>query len=362
MLEVKQKTEVTGSLSADTNLFVAADSDSPFLLLEDEYREHASAATFCGFSSTGQYVASLDVDGIVKVWQWSPQPATMATVMSKSAFLSLAWVPKSDRWLLLGNKTGSIRLFDVKESKTFREVMVQPNSQAQYCRVTDVQCNPCLSQFVCASSEVCPFLNTQTSVSGTLTQWDLRTLKLERSLTLDPNTSVTCSCFSADGQLLITGCSDGWIRIFDCNSQKPVKKWAAHDGPVHTIQCHASGSVYSMAADGKLCEWSVFRPGQQLNVLKVTPRILTLDAQGSTRGRLFALDAEGQHLLTYSGRQGVIYKAGSSQLQPIMQLKKHMSPVVSVDWSPSPDTRVCLTGGVDGRLKISTLLKNDGQQ
>ena len=35
--------------SADTDLVMPVDGDSPFLLLEDEYREHSSAAAFCRF-------------------------------------------------------------------------------------------------------------------------------------------------------------------------------------------------------------------------------------------------------------------------------------------------------------------------
>ncbi|XP_005100741.1 WD repeat-containing protein 91 [Aplysia californica] len=354
-----------GSFSVETDLLVAADCDSPFLLLEDEYREHGSTASFCRFSVTGQYIASLDVDGIVKVWMWSPQPATQATIMSKSAFLSLSWVSKSDRWLLLGNKTGSIRLFDVKESKTFREVMVQPDAPANCMRVTDLSTNPSSSQFVCATSDHCPFLSDPSSLSGRLLQWDLRTLKLERALMVESSTTnaITCSCYSRDGQTLATGGADGWVRLYDANQQKAVKKWQAHEGPIHSVQFHASGSVYSMAADGKLSEWSMARPGQLLNSLKVGQRNLTLVSPGSTRGRLFALDVEGQHLLTYSGRRGAIYKgSGSSALQCIMELKNHMSPVITVDWSPSQDTRVCLTSSVDGKIKISTLLQNDGKQ
>ena len=36
------------------------------LLLQEEYGEHHSAISYCKFSMSGQYISSLDVDGIVK--------------------------------------------------------------------------------------------------------------------------------------------------------------------------------------------------------------------------------------------------------------------------------------------------------
>uniref|UniRef100_A0A0B7AEI3 WD repeat-containing protein 91 n=1 Tax=Arion vulgaris TaxID=1028688 RepID=A0A0B7AEI3_9EUPU len=347
------------SLDVDSNIPLANDADSPFLLLEDEYIEHSSAASYCRFSLTGQHVASLDVDGVVKVWMWSPQPATTATVMSRSAFLSLAWASKSDRWLLLGNKAGTIRLFDVKESKTYREVLVNSDNPANCMRVTDLSTSPSSMQFVCATSDLCPFTSDISTVSGRLLQWDLRTLKLERALLVDSTvcTAVTCSSYSQSGHLLLTGGADGSIRIYDSNQQKPVLKWQAHDLPIHTVHFQGDKSVYSMSADGKLHEWSLNRPGQLLNTLSTGARDLGKVNSGSSRGRLFSLDMDNHYLLTYLGRKGAIYKvSGVTNPTCVMELKPHQSPVVTVDWSPSLDTRVCLTSSADGKVKISTLL------
>ncbi|XP_059171646.1 WD repeat-containing protein 91-like [Physella acuta] len=338
---------------------IAADADSPFLLLEDEYTEHSSAATFCRFSLTGQYVASLDVDGIVKVWMWSPQPATTATVMSKSAFLSLAWASKSDRWLLLGNKTGTIRLFDVKESKTYREVHVHPDNPANCMNVLDLSTSPSSVQFVSATSDHCPFTSDLSTVTGRLLQWDLRTLKVERMLQVESTVCnvITSSAYSQSGHLLLTGGADGSIRIYDASNTKPVLKWQGHDAPVHTVQFHGEKSVYTMSADGELREWSLPKPGQLISSLHCGPRDLGKVNSGGCRGRLFSLDLDQHYLLTYTGKKGSIFKItdGASPTS-VMELKSHQSPVVTVDWSPSLDTRVCLTGSSDAKIKISTLL------
>ena len=39
-----------------------------------------------------------------------------------------------------------------------------------------------------------------------------------------------------------------------------------------------------------------------------------------------------------------------------MSVGGHKAPVVSVDWSTSIDCRMCLTGSMDGKVQVSTLL------
>ncbi|KAK0044148.1 WD repeat-containing protein 91 [Biomphalaria pfeifferi] len=359
--EVPNAASALEAVSDQDDTAYVTDSDCPFLLLEvDEYIEHSSAAAFCRFSLSGQYVASLDVDGIVKVWMWSPQPATIATVMSKSAFLSLAWASKSDRWLLLGNKTGSLRLFDLKDSKAHKEVLVSPDNPANCMRVTDLSISPSSSQFACVTADYCPFSTSLNNVSGRLFLWDLRSLKMERMLPVESVlcNAITCSSYSRNSQTLLTGGADGTLRLYDVHSQKPVIKWPGHDSPIHTVHFHGDKSVYSMSADGKLYEWNLSCPGQVINSLNCGTREFLANKPGSCRGRLFALDTDyDQYLLTYNGRRGSIYKILDASCPTLaMDLKLHQSPVVSVDWSSSQGTRVCLTSSADAKIKISTLL------
>ncbi|KAK3782253.1 hypothetical protein RRG08_048710 [Elysia crispata] len=338
----------------------APDPNSPFLSLEDEYSEHTSAVSFCRFSLSGQYVASLDVDGIVKVWIWSPQPATTATVMSKSAFLSLAWAGKSDRWLLLGNKTGTIRLFDVKESKTYREVTVNSDNETNCLRVTDLSSSPSGQQFVCATADHCPFSSDIATVSGKLLLWDLRSLKLERTLVVDSPVcnAITCSSYNQTGHLLLTGGADGFVRIYDVVSQqRPIVKWQAHRSPIYSTVFNGDKSVLTIGAHGKLCEWSLAKPGQPLTSITTNRAEVPKFYNGSPRTCLFSLDKENQYLLTCNGHRGFIYKMSTSPPSQVMALKSHPSPVVTAEWSPSPSTRVCLTGSADGKIRILTLLE-----
>lgn len=73
------------------------------------------------------------------------------------------------------------------------------------------------------------------------------------------------------------------------------------------------------------------------------------------RGRLFAFDSEGQHVLTCSSSGGVIYRADAG-LESVLSLGGHKAPVVTVDWCSAMDCGTCLTASMDGKIKLSTLL------
>ncbi|XP_060072966.1 WD repeat-containing protein 91-like [Ylistrum balloti] len=344
----------------------------PFLpLSQEEYCEHRAALSYCRFSNTGQYIASVDVDGVVKVWTWSPQPTTAATVMSKSAFLSLEWASKSDRWLLLGNRSGNIRLFDVKEMKSFYEA----TADASYPRVINLCASPAGGSFVCSASvnrarsgsssgESGP--SPSISKVGKLTLWDLRTMKVNKQLPIDPGPmAVNCCAFNHNGQLLLTGAADGLIRMYDIQQCRCISQWEAHSGEVLSLQfSNDETTCYSMGSDSKFLQWSVHKPGLQQQELPIHPGAsLPFLASGLwggkeiPKGRLFSFDGEGQYVLTCDKNKGLIYKVNGG-LSKTLDLSGHKSNLTTVDWSPGIDTKVCLTGAMDGKVNIYTLLSH----
>ncbi|XP_064600272.1 WD repeat-containing protein 91-like isoform X2 [Liolophura sinensis] len=343
-------------------------TECPFLLLsQEEYSEHHSTISNCSFSITGQYIVSSDVDGVVKVWTWSPQPVTRATIMSKSSFLSLSWTSKTDRLLLLGNKSGNVKLFDVKDIKTICDVSMDP----AYPRVISLCCNPAGSQFVCSASADKSKSSSAGEVSsgrvGRLSVWELKSMKMNGTLPIGPSpSSVNCTCYNHNGQLLLTGAEDGSIRLFDMRQLSCLAQWSAHEGEVLSVQFSSDEtSCFSMGGDGKFMQWSINNQGRRLADLAVhpgacpvLPSALPNSSSELPRGKLFSFDSEGKYVLTCGRLGGTIYQHTNNMygLAKIMELKGHRSGVTTVDWSPSVDTRVCLTGAMDGKVKVSTLL------
>ncbi|XP_064631219.1 WD repeat-containing protein 91-like [Lineus longissimus] len=348
----------------------SAETELPFLLLsQEEYNEHHSSILHCRFSESGKVIASLDVDGIVKIWSLDPSPATMATIMSKSPLMCFEWASKMDRFLLLGNKTSKLRLFDIKEKKNLIEV----TADSAYPRISALAYSPSGTQFACAASGRGRGGNNGVETGprlGRMSLWDLKTMKMDREIPMSPNpVAINCMAFNHNGHLLIAGGVDGMIGLFDVQKSECISTWGAHIGEVYSVQFSPDEmSCYSMGGDGKLIEWSIHKTG-----IKIADWAVHSGAAGpfvmqkpegykqmqTPRGKLFAFDAEGQHILTCAQTGGQMYaldrKLGA---QKMMLLRGHKAPVVTCDWSTAIDCRTCLTGAMDGNVVVSTLLRH----
>ncbi|XP_072518426.1 WD repeat-containing protein 91 [Salminus brasiliensis] len=348
--------------------------EQPFIKLsQEEYGEHHSSIMHCRVDCSGRRVASLDVDGVVKVWSFNPIMQTKATIMSKSPLLSLEWATKPDRLLLLGSGVGTVRLYDTEAKKNLYEMSIDD----AHPRILSLACSPSGTSFVCsaAANMSRPGSITETMpraslpVSGQLLLWDTKTVKQQLQFALEPGpVAVNCTAFNHNGNLLVTGAADGRIRLFDMQRYESVMSWKAHDGEVYSVEfSYDENTVFSIGEDGKFIQWNIHRSG-----VKQSEYSLSQDAVGPfvlsgysgykqvqvPRGRLFAFDSEGQHVLTCSSSGGLIYRLnkGETGLESVLSLGGHKAPVVTVDWCSAVDCGTCLTASMDGKIKLSTLL------
>ncbi|XP_030598319.1 WD repeat-containing protein 91 [Archocentrus centrarchus] len=358
--------------SLNSRSWGAGVEEQPFIKLsQEEYGEHHSSIMHCRVDCSGRRVASLDVDGVIKVWSFNPIMQTKATIMSKSPLLSLEWATKPDRLLLLGSGVGTVRLYDTDAKKNLYEM----NIDEAHPRILSLACSPSGSSFVCSaaapgrsgSAESAPRLPIP--VSGQLLLWDTKTVKQQLQFSLEPEpVAINCTAFNHNGNLLVTGAADGVIRLFDMQQYESAMSWRAHDGEVYSVEfSYDENTVFSIGEDGKFIQWNIHRCG-----VKQSEQILPQDATGPfvlsgysgykqvqvPRGRLFTFDSEGQHVLTCSSSGGLIYRLanGESALERVLSLGGHKAPVVTVDWCSAVDCGTCLTASMDGKIKLSTLL------
>ncbi|XP_036972606.1 WD repeat-containing protein 91 [Acanthopagrus latus] len=347
-------------------------AEQPFIKLsQEEYGEHHSSIMHCRVDCSGRRVASLDVDGVIKVWSFNPIMQTKATIMSKSPLLSLEWATKPDRLLLLGSGVGTVRLYDTDAKKNLYEM----NIDETHPRILSLACSPSGSSFVCSaaalsgsgSSDSVPRLPFP--VSGQLLLWDTKTVKQQLQFSLEPEpVAINCTAFNHNGNLLVTGAADGVIRLFDMQRYESAMSWRAHDGEVYSVEfSYDENTVFSIGEDGKFIQWNIHRCG-----VKQSEQVLPQDATGPfvlsgysgykqvqvPRGRLFAFDSEGQHVLTCSSTGGLVSRltGGEQALESVLSLGGHKAPVVTVDWCSAVDCGTCLTASMDGKIKLSTLL------
>jgi WD40 repeat protein len=120
----------------------------------------------------------------------------------------------------------------------------------------------------------------------------------------------------------------------------------------------------------QLTQWSLHHIGQRVADLPISPeaanplRGTSFDEKARVcesipvpRGRLFAFDSEGQHLLTCGSDHGLVSKIANNTLYSAMTLGGHLAPVVAVDWSTAMHCGACLTGSLDSTVRVTTLLK-----
>ncbi|XP_046311065.1 WD repeat-containing protein 91 isoform X3 [Marmota monax] len=351
--------------------------EQPFIVLgQEEYGEHHSSIMHCRVDCSGRRVASLDVDGVIKVWSFNPIMQTKASSISKSPLLSLEWATKRDRLLLLGSGVGTVRLYDTEAKKNLCEININDDMP----RILSLACSPNGASFVCSAAA--PSLTSQVDslapdigskgmnqVPGKLLLWDTKSMKQQLQFSLDPEPiAVNCTAFNHNGNLLVTGAADGVIRLFDMQQHECAMSWRAHCGEVCSVEFSCDeNAVYSIGEDGKFIQWNIHKSG-----LKVSEYSLPSDATGPfvlsgysgykqvqvPRGRLFAFDSEGNYMLTCSATGGVIYKLGGDEkvLESCLSLGGHRAPVVTVDWSTAMDCGTCLTASMDGKIKLTTLL------
>ncbi|KAK6492910.1 WD repeat-containing protein 91-like [Huso huso] len=348
--------------------------EQPFIKLsQEEYSEHHSSIMHCRVDCSGRRVASLDVDGVIKVWSFNPLMQTKATIMSKSPLLSLEWATKPDRLLLLGSGVGTVRLYDTEAKKNLYEMMIDD----VHPRILSLACSPSGTSFVCSAAAHNLRSGTLSesgaqglsAVPGQLLLWDTKTVKQQLQFSLEPGPiAINCTAFNHNGNLLVTGAADGIIRLFDMQRYESAMSWKAHDGEVYSVEfSYDENTVFSIGEDGKFIEWNIHRSG-----VKQSEYSLPSDATGPfvlsgysgykqvqvPRGRLFAFDSEGNYVLTCSSNGGLIYRLneGEKGLESVLPLGGHKAPVVTVDWCTAMDCGTCLTASMDGKIKLSTLL------
>ncbi|XP_065828385.1 WD repeat-containing protein 91-like isoform X2 [Oscarella lobularis] len=368
-----------GAMLADS------DDDQPFLVLgQDFYEEHCGHVTHCCFSSTGSLIASADTEGIVKIWSFAPIQ-TKATVTTSAEVLSLNWANRIDRMLFIGTGNGLIRLFDIESKRIYCEIESEP----QYPRIVSLTSSPngqyliygCASKYPSppppssppsAQNPISPGKSIRTKLLsksdyfGALVCWDIKAMKEERNLTLDPGpTAINCASFNHNGNLLVTGAADGMIRLYDMTQWDVLMGWQGHIGEVYAVEFSCDETtVFSAGEDGKFLQWSLHHIGQRIADLSLPLEATNpLQAAGYTgtdtipRGRLFAFDSEGQYFITCGPSNGLVYKLEDASLEVAMSLGGHSQPVVAVDWSTATHCGACLTGSLDGTVRVTTLLK-----
>jgi len=343
----------------------------PFLLLsQEDYHEHPSSITHVRFSPTGSQVASVDVDGVVKVWS-SRAATTRATIMSKAVTTCVDWVPTGDRLLLHGNRAAGVKLFDLKDNKSVSEVSLD----SAFPRVNCISCDPKATVFLVSStsrgrvSSSTSAEQTSTTRSGNIQLIDIRTFNKVQDLIVKGGPAhINCLKWDAAGKKCLAGRSDGIISLYDLQKKDCVAQWQAHTGDIHTVEFSKDEQhCFSMGSGGPSCitQWTLNGEKQAelyLHPGAGGPFVLSgfggLKQVHTPKGGLFSFDSGKNFCLTCKMNGALLYKIETDPCiaKAQMLIGGHKTPVVTIDWSSVGDCSIAATASMDGTIKISTLL------
>ncbi|KAJ4462422.1 hypothetical protein PAPYR_1057 [Paratrimastix pyriformis] len=100
---------------------------------------------------------------------------------------------------------------------------------------------------------------------GRLGLFDLRTRRCVAALRLEPAPAVVlCLRFNHNGTLLLTGGSDGYLRLYDTTVASQLMGWRPHTGPVRAICFTADETAaLSLGDDGQVLQSTLHQVGQR---------------------------------------------------------------------------------------------------
>lgn len=329
------------------------DEKSGFIILSREkYSEHNSLITHCKFNCIGTAVASSDMDGVIKIWNASPSISTVSTIMSKTSVLSLEWGSKRERLLFYGGTTGVVRIYDTKERRVVKEIFTNSTGSSNQ-KVFCICSNPLGTNFVTSASS---------GEESSLCLWDLKTLGIEKQLSVSSDKSqALCCSFNHNGQLLLIGSSDGLSSILDLRTSENIATWKSHNGSVLSTEFSSDEILcYTMGSDGKFSSWSVHKTGHNVcdyEFAKDPSKTEAAEPQSfKSFGKRFTFNSDGNYVLTCGPLGGIIHKLTNTAATSVLDIGGHNKAVNTVDWYTALESSNCICGTVDGKVIVSTLL------
>jgi predicted NACHT family NTPase len=147
------------------------------------------------------------------------------------------------------------------------------------------------------------------------------------------------AALSPDGRLAAVGDSLGEVRVWDPASDKEIRRWKAHQGPVLSAAFSPDGTILATGGDDQLLKLWEVSTGQELRQLK-----------GHEKGVSYVIfSPTGTHLASGVGDETIHLWEVSTGNQ-IRQLAEQGAEVLSVAFSV--DGKMLAAGSNDGNVRL----------
>ncbi|OMO97219.1 hypothetical protein CCACVL1_04629 [Corchorus capsularis] len=297
------------------------------------YGEHAYPATVARFSPNGEWIASADVSGTVRIWGTHNDHVLKKEFKVLSGRIDdLQWSPDGMRIVASGDGKGKslVRAFMWDSGTNVGEF--------------DGHSRRVLS---CAFKPTRPFRIVTCGEDFLVNFYEGPPFRFKQSHR-DHSNFVNCVRFSPDGSKFITVSSDKKGIIFDGKSGDKIGELSsedAHKGSIYAVSWSPdSKQVLTVSADKTAKVWEISEDGS--GKLKKT---LTCSGSGGVDDMLVGCLWQNDHLVTVSlGGTISIFSASNLENAPL-QLSGHMKNITSLAVLTS-DPKCILSSSYDGLI------------
>lgn len=225
---------------------------------------HKDLITQCRFSVNGMHLASSSRDKTVRVWSMNDNSYHQCFDCGTQV-LCLDWNKRIEQLLLCGLNNRKIKVLNIESNKCAGEF----STDVGYQRINDLSCCPSNGHYcvIACSSE------QQHPAKGLLLGYNLKQNKVEHRFPIETKgVVVNTLSFNHNGTIVVTGCTDGYIRLFDVNTQTALMSWKAHDDEVTSVHFSSNETtILSAGSDHRVHQWSAHKSGKVLQTFQLPP-------------------------------------------------------------------------------------------
>jgi len=246
----------------------------------DHLPAHAGPVWVVEFSADGSKLVSASDDGTIKVWELASGKELKSLPTGRS--IRSAAVSPSGDWVVVGDRTGAVRVFDIVEQKvvidfeqgsTVTAVAFAPTSPTMSLASAHVDGTVVLWDFTTnrrrstLSGHSGPINGISFSPDGTrlatagwdqkVIVWNLQTGTKQRTLENAHEEGVWSVEFAPCGRVLATVGLDGKTKLWDTETGKLLKTYGRHKGTVYTARFSQDGKDFATGGrDGTVRIWA----------------------------------------------------------------------------------------------------------
>jgi hypothetical protein len=274
------KTLATGIESGRISLWDVDNQKVRFNLrppMADQQPAHRGVVWAVDFSADGTQLISASDDGMVKVWEVAGGKQVKSLPIGTS--VRSAAVSPTGGWVALGDRFGTVRVFDLSEDKLVLEYQQETTvNGVAFARdgltlasagtdgsviLWDIPGNR--QRFRLAGGHSGPVYGLAFSPDGerlatagwdrTVIVWDTRTGNALRTIPAHDE-GVWAITFAPCGKVLATAGQDGKIKVFDAENGKELAQFGGHRGTVHVVRFNEDGTqLITGGRDGDVRVW-----------------------------------------------------------------------------------------------------------